>query len=172
MISNLQAPDLPVVNSLSHLCCYTYTKCSTIESKLLPLLSVSVPFLKTNSYEKNLKTEHCYSKNPENLLYFSTHAKRQCLFQIKKHFFQNNDLKILPRKSMTQFTNHSFMKIVSLFSMVIINSIFASNLAFNKNAVSMVCQESASKSTLFLINENNKLIYRNLNKSLELPETI
>lgn len=73
---------------------------------------------------------------------------------------------------MTQFTNHSFMKIVSLFSMVIINSIFASNLAFNKNAVSMVCQESASKSTLFLINENNKLIYRNLNKSLELPETI
>lgn len=73
---------------------------------------------------------------------------------------------------MTQFTNHSFMKIVSLFSTVIINSIFASNLVFNKNAVSMVCQESANKSTLFLINENNKLIYRNLNKSLELSETI
>lgn len=55
MTSNLQASDLPVVNSLSYLCCYTYMKCSTIESKLLPLLSVSVPFLKTNSYEKKSK---------------------------------------------------------------------------------------------------------------------
>lgn len=87
MISNLQAPDLPVVNSLAHLCCYTYTKCSTIESKLLPLLSVSVPFLKTNSYEKKIKKLNTASvRIQRTYLYFSTHAKRQCLFQIKKYF--------------------------------------------------------------------------------------